>query len=202
MSDQNSPRILLASASPRRRHLLDQIGVAYRVQPADIDESPLDGEAPEPYTMRIAREKVETGALGRLDGEIVLGADTSVVVSGRMLGKPTDEDEAFKMLSMLSGNTHQVHTAVAVMEANGTIESVLNTSDVEFADMDDEWIRSYIATGEPMDKAGSYGIQGWAGCQIRRVSGSYSSIMGLPLFETARLLGNAGLNLPQIPRSA
>ena len=202
MTDSNHSRILLASASPRRRDLLDQIGVAYRVQPADIDESPLEGEAPEPYTLRIARGKVETGALDRFDGEIVLGADTSVVVGDEMLGKPTDEGQAFEMLRMLSGNTHQVYTAVAVMDPNGAIESVLSISDVEFAAMDDEWIRAYIATGEPMDKAGSYGIQGWAGCQIRRVSGSYSSIMGLPLFETARLLGNAGLELPQIPRSA
>lgn len=195
-------RILLASASPRRRDLLDQIGVAYRVQPADIDETPLENEAPKPYTLRIAREKVEKGAQGRHDGEIVLGADTAVVIEGRMLGKPGDEDEAFTMLRMLSGNTHQVYTAVAVMGREGGIETALNISDVEFSEMEDGWIRSYIATGEPMDKAGAYGIQGWAGCRIRRVSGSYSSIMGLPLFETAQLLGRAGLGLPQIPRSA
>lgn len=194
--------ILLASASPRRRALLKQIGVPHRVQPADIDESPLAGEAPKPYTLRIARGKVEKGALGRRQGEIVLGADTSVVVGDQMLGKPGDEEEAFKMLRTLSGVTHQVYTAVAVMDPGGKIETSLNISDVEFADLDDAWIRSYIGTGEPMDKAGAYGIQGWAGCQIRCVSGSYSSIMGLPLFETAQLLGNAGLDLPQIPRSA
>lgn len=202
MPGNNNPRILLASASPRRRDLLDQIGVSYRVRPADIDESPLEGEAPRPYTLRIARGKVEAGALGRHEGEIVLGADTSVVVGDQMLGKPGNEDEAFEMLRRLSGVTHQVYTAVAVMDPKGAIDSSLNISDVEFAPMDHDWIRSYIATGEPMDKAGSYGIQGWAGCQIRRVSGSYSSIMGLPLFETARLLGNAGLQLPQIPHSA
>lgn len=194
--------ILLASASPRRQRLLDQIGILYRVQPADIDESALEGEAPEPYTLRIAQGKVEQGGSVRRKDEIVLGADTSVVVGDRMLGKPQDEDEAFRMLRALSGVVHQVYTAVAVMSPDGSIESCLNVSDVEFASLDDSWIRSYIATGEPMDKAGSYGIQGWAGCQIRRVSGSYSSIMGLPLFETARLLGKAGLLLPQIPRSA
>jgi len=202
MADNNNSRVLLASASPRRRDLLDQVGVSYRVKPADIDETPLAGEAPKPYTLRIAREKVEKGALARQTGEIVLGADTSVVVGDRMLGKPASESEAAEMLRMLSGVTHQVYTAVAVMNPQGAIEACLSISDVEFAHMDDGWIRSYIATGEPMDKAGSYGIQGWAGCQIRRVSGSYSSIMGLPLYETAQLLGNAGLVLPQIPRSA
>ena len=193
-------RILLASASPRRRDLLDQIGVPYRVQPADIDESPLPDEAPKPYTLRIAREKALRGAQQREDGEIVLGADTSVVVGKHMLGKPGDESEAFEMLKRLSGVIHQVYAAVAVVAPGGEIGTSLNISDVEFGPMDDAWIRSYIATGEPMDKAGSYGIQGWAGCQIRRVSGSYSSIMGLPLYETAKLLGDAGLDLPQIPR--
>ncbi|HKJ16370.1 MAG TPA: Maf family protein [Xanthomonadales bacterium] len=199
----NSNRaILLASASPRRRDLLDQIGVSYRVQPADIDESPLPGEAAEPYTLRIAREKVIAGSGHRHEGEIVLAADTSVVVGDRMLGKPVDQDEAFDMLSILSGATHQVFTAVSVMNDRGRVESCLKVSDVEFAEMGDEWIRAYIETGEPMDKAGAYGIQGWAGAQIRRVNGSYSSIMGLPLFETAILLGNAGLRLPQIPEPA
>lgn len=201
-ADDNATRVLLASASPRRRELLKQIGVTHRVQPADIDETPLAGEAPQPYTLRIAREKVEKGALGRRQDEIVLGADTSVVVGDRMLGKPGDEDEAFEMLRCLSGVTHQVYTAVAVMDPGGSIETCLNISEVEFSHLDDDWIRAYIGTGEPLDKAGSYGIQGWAGCQISRVNGSYSSIMGLPLFETARLLGNAGLDLPQIPRCA
>ena len=194
-------RILLASASPRRRELLDQIGVSHRVQPADVDESARQGEAPEPYTLRIAREKVLEGAKSRYEGEIVLGADTAVVVGKRMLGKPANEDEACQMLRALSGTTHQVFTAVAVMDPGGEVESCLKVSEVEFAKLDESWIRAYVATGEPLDKAGAYGIQGWAGCQIRRVDGSYSSIMGLPLYETARLLGRAGLCLPQIPRS-
>ncbi len=194
--------ILLASASPRRRELLDQIGVPYRVRPADIDESPLPGEEPGPYTLRIAAEKVRAGAGERRPGEIVLAADTAVVVGNRMLGKPNDEDEAFLMLRNLSSATHQVFTAVSVMDAIGVVASSLKVSEVEFAEMADDWIRAYIATGEPMDKAGAYGIQGWAGAQIRTVRGSYSSIMGLPLFETAALLGNAGLELPQIPRPA
>ena len=122
-----------------------------------------------------------------------------MVVGQEMLGKPTDEANAYQMLQMLSGRAHQVYSAVAVMNLMGELETCLNVSDVEFAEMDEAWIRAYVATGEPLDKAGAYGIQGWAGCQIRRVNGSYSSIMGIPLFETAELLGKAGLKLPQIP---
>lgn len=202
ISEHTRAAIMLASASPRRRELLDQIGVSYFVQPADIDETPLPGEQPKPYTLRIAREKVMAVAGTRKNGEIILGADTAVVVGDQMLGKPADEDEAFAMLRMLSGVVHQVYTAVAVMGRDGELESSLRVSDVEFATMDDDWIRAYIETGEPMDKAGAYGIQGWAGVRIREVRGSYSSIMGLPLFETANLLGNAGLRLPQIPLPA
>ena len=195
-------QLLLASASPRRRLLLDQIGVAYRVQPADIDESAHANEAPEPYTLRIAAAKVRAVESHRQQGEIVLGADTAVVVGEEMLGKPADDAGACQMLQMLSGRAHQVYTAVAVMNPKGELETCLNVSDVVFAEMDEAWIKAYVATGEPLDKAGAYGIQGWAGCQIRRMNGSYSSIMGLPLFETAELLGQAGLELPQIPNPA
>ncbi len=195
-----SDRILLASGSPRRRELLDQIGVAYRVLPADIDESPLPNEAPDVYTRRIAAEKVSAVATRRDPGEIILGADTSVVLGEQMLGKPSDEAEAREMLQLLSGRIHEVFTAVAVLDPDNRMHTSLNVSQVEFARLDRAWIEAYVATGEPLDKAGAYGIQGWAGTQIRRVEGSYSSIMGLPLFEAARLLALAGLRLPQIPR--
>lgn len=190
--------VLLASASPRRCALLDQIGVSYRVDPADIDESPLPGEAPGPYTRRIAEEKVRAVALRRRTGEIVLGADTAVVLGDQMLGKPADEAEACEMLRALSGHTHEVYTAVAVLSPQGALLEGLNVSEVTFAELDEHWISEYVAAGEPMDKAGAYGIQGWAGSQIRMMHGSYSSIMGLPLYETARLLSGAGLCLPQI----
>ncbi len=195
-----SDRILLASGSPRRRELLDQIGVAYRVLPADIDESPLPNEAPDVYTRRIAAEKVSAVATRRDPGEIILGADTSVVLGEQMLGKPSDEAEAREMLQLLSGRIHEVFTAVAVLDPDNRMHTSLNVSQVEFARLDRAWIEAYVATGEPLDKAGAYGIQGWAGTQIRRVEGSYSSIMGLALFEAARLLALAGLRLPQIPR--
>lgn len=190
--------ILLASGSPRRRELLDQIGVAYRVIPADIDESVRADEDPEAYTRRIAREKVQAVACRRAAGEIVLGADTAVVLGERMLGKPEDKAGAVDMLRALSGRMHQVYSAVAVLDPRDSLEVLVNVSEVTFAELDDGWIRAYVDTGEPMDKAGAYGIQGWAGCRIRRVSGSYSSIMGLPLFETAQLLSGAGLRLPQL----
>jgi len=191
---------LLASASPRRRELLDQIGVRYRVLPADIDESAQSGEEPGPYVLRIAVGKVNAVASQRNPGEIVLGADTAVVLDHHMLGKPDGATQARAMLRMLSGRTHQVLTAVCVLSPEDDLETRLNISEVSFDELADEWINAYVATGEPLDKAGAYGIQGWAGSQIREVSGSYSSIMGLPLFETARLLASAGLRLPQIPR--
>lgn len=197
-SPHASVQVLLASASPRRRELLDQIGVPFRVDPADIDESPHVGEPPGDYTLRIAKEKVLAVARRRKPGEIVIGADTAVVLGDRMLGKPDGKSEARDMLGTLSGQTHQVYTAVAVLGPDASLESCLNVSEVTFADLDDEWIASYVETGEPLDKAGAYGIQGWAGCRISRMHGSYSSIMGLPLFETARLLAGAGLELPQI----
>jgi len=203
---ENTPlgSILLASGSPRRRELLDQIGVAYRVLSAGIDESVRPGEDPETYTCRIAQEKVLAAKARRAPGEIVLGADTAVVLGEQMqgkqmLGKPGDEAGAMEMLRALSGRTHEVYTAVAVLDPRDVLDVLLNVSEVSFAELDDAWIQAYVATGEPMDKAGGYGIQGWAGCQIRRVSGSYSSIMGLPLYETSQLLAKAGLRLPQIP---
>lgn len=199
MSETSMPGpILLASGSPRRRELLEQIGVAYQVLPADIDETAFPGEAPGAYTSRIAAAKVREVAPGRAAGQIVLGADTAVVLGDRMLGKPSDETEAVEMLHSLSGRSHEVYTAVAVLAPGGELHQRLNISRVTFAKLDDAWVRGYVASGEPMDKAGAYGIQGYAACQIREVVGSHSSIMGLPLFETALLLARAGLRLPPL----
>ena len=197
----NDSRIVLASGSPRRRELLDRIGVAYEVVPADIDESVIPGEDPATYTGRIAAAKVAAVA-GRLSRSvIILGADTAVVLGEDMLGKPSGPAEAVEMLQALSGRAHHVFTAVSVLDCEGSLHSALNVSRVTFADLDADWITAYVATGEPLDKAGAYGIQGWAACQISEVEGSHSAIMGLPLFETARLLARAGLPLPQLPRS-
>lgn len=193
-------RVLLASGSPRRTELLDQIGVPYRVFPANIDESARTGEEPRAYTRRIAEGKARAVTVERRPGEIVLGADTAVILGDRMLGKPEDPQHAEDMLRSLSDRTHEVFTAVAVVDSHGGIESRINVSMVRFAALDEKWIAAYVATGEPLDKAGAYGIQGWAGCQISEVRGSYSSIMGLPLFETARMLSTAGLRLPQLRR--
>lgn len=190
--------VLLASASPRRRELLGQIGVAFRVCPADIDEAVRQGEDPGQYTLRIAGEKVQAVGDQRQAGEIVLGADTAVALGDRLLGKPADAAQARAMLAALSGATHRVFTAVAVMDPEGAIDTRLNVSEVSFATLDPQWVAAYVDTGEPMDKAGAYGIQGWAGCQIRELRGSYSGVMGLPLFETAQLLASAGLRLPQL----
>lgn len=179
--------------------MLDQIDVTYETQPADIDETVRPGESPGGYTTRMAEEKVQAVAARRSDARIILGADTSVVLGDKILGKPLDAADACRMLSELAGKTHRVHTAVAVLGVDGALRSELNVSEVTFANMDSRWIEAYVETGEPLDKAGSYGIQGWAGTQIISVRGSYSSIMGLPLFETARLLASAGLTLPQLP---
>ena len=186
------PLITLASASPRRRELLEQIGISYEVLPVDIDESHLPGETAEQFVTRLAIEKAEAGyAMQNI--RPALGADTIVVLDGQILGQPVDFDMAVKMLSLLSARQHQVMTAVALSTASST-QSVLNVSEVEFAQLNSQQINSYCETTEPFDKAGAYGIQGLAAQFIRQISGSYSSIMGLPLFETAQLLRQAGID--------
>ena len=187
--------IILASGSPRRRELLRQIGVAFRVVPAEIDESVIEDETPEDYTSRLAVGKVEAVVREVGNGQIVLGADTTVVLGGDILGKPLNEDHAVEMLQALSGRSHEVFTAVAVADRCGRIDQVINVTEVEFAPLEERWIRAYVRSGEPMDKAGAYGIQGWAAPRISRIHGSQSSVMGLPLYETAVLLERAGLDL-------
>ena len=186
--------LVLASASPRRRELLTQIGVAHRVAPVGLDESRRRGEAPADYVLRLAREKADAGwqLLTDREREVVLAADTAVVLGDDILGKPRDRTEALAMLLQLSGRTHQVLTAVALRDTRG-IASQLSESLVTFRPISREEAEQYWATGEAQDKAGAYAIQGRAAVFVERIEGSYSGVMGLPLFETARLLGAAGL---------
>lgn len=194
------PRIYLASTSPRRRELLRQIGVHFEVltfrggergDDADVDETPLPDEAVEHYVERIALTKAEAGwrrvHWRKLPRRPVLAADTTLELDGEIIGKPHDMADARAILGRLSGRSHRVLTAIAI--SDGThIRSSLSVSDVRFRTLSAEDIRHYVLSGEPMDKAGAYGIQGKAAIFIQEIRGSYSSIMGLPLFETARLL--------------
>jgi septum formation protein len=185
------PRIVLASSSPRRRELLTMIGVRHQVIPADIDESYLSGEVPLAHAERLARQKAETVASAVPDA-IVIGADTIVVIDGQVLGKPRDEPHAADMLRQLSGRTHEVMTAVAV--ARGTrVESEVEVVSVTFRDLREDEIRAYIATREPMDKAGAYGIQGYGATIVERIAGDFFAVMGLSLGRLIRLLERLGL---------
>ena len=187
------PPLILASSSPRRRELLNQIGMAYQVIVADIDESVRPGEDAGDYVCRMAREKALE--VQRRDGVTVsvLGADTAVVVNGRILGKPVDREDAFRMLEDLSGRTHEVWSAVALVSPGGGLRERLNITRVTFSELDRAWIGSYCDSGDPMDKAGAYGVQGIAAQKISHMEGSYSGVMGLPLHETAEILQEAGV---------
>jgi septum formation protein len=187
------PLIFLASASPRRSALLTQIGVAHEIQAVNIDESLRPGESPPEYVYRLARSKAESlwDRLAPADRLPVLGADTTVALGADILGKPADRAEELAMLRRLSGQTHQVYTGVAVRSASGT-QMRLSVSDVTFRKLTDLEILAYWDTGEPVDKAGGYAVQGRAAVFIERISGSYSGIVGLPVFETAELLQTIG----------
>jgi septum formation protein len=186
-----SADLVLASGSPRRRALLQQIGIRFVVQPADVDESVRAGESPDAYVVRLAREKA-LAVLNAGDGRLpVLGADTAVILDGEILCKPEHRVEAVAMLNRLSGRTHEVYSAVAVAERGGAVRDALNVTRVTFAELEVEWIESYCDTGDPMDKAGAYGVQGKAAERIQRIEGSFSGVMGLPLYETHRLLDGA-----------
>lgn len=185
----------LASASPRRRELLAQIGVPFVTLIASIDETALPGEPAERYVERLAREKALAGlaALSDPADAVVLGADTAVVLDGRILGKPADRAECLATLAALSGREHQVLTAVALASAQ-RIESRVVASRVRFRPLRAGEAEAYWATGEPCDKAGSYGIQGLAAVFVSQLEGSYSAVVGLPLCETAQLLGEFGIS--------
>lgn len=186
-----SPHVILASASPRRRELLDLVGIAHDVQPADIDETYRDGEEAAEHASRLAREKGATIA-ARHPEAIVISADTIVLTDGLVLGKPRDEAEAARMLSMLGGQTHVVLTAVAVTY-RGEMRSAVESVRVTFRPLDDERIGAYIATTEPMDKAGAYGIQGFGATLVERIDGDYFAVMGLPLARMVDLLAEIGV---------
>lgn len=183
------PLIYLASASPRRSELLAQIGIAHRIAPVAVDESAGSDEAPEKYVSRLAALKADTlwQRLPAAERLPVLGSDTAVIIDHAILGKPADEDDCVRMLQLLSGRTHQVYTAVALRSASGN-EVRLCISDVTFRELTMAQMRAYWRSGEPADKAGGYAVQGRAAMFIRHITGSYSGIMGLPLFETAELL--------------
>lgn len=184
----DSPHIILASSSPRRRELLRQIGVVFRVVVADVDETALPAEKPADYVLRVALDKA-AAVWSRTGGSLpVLAADTAVVLDGCILGKPADRAEAAAMLRRLSGRTHEVYSAVALRLGAHRTADCLNVTRVTFADLTPEWIEAYIDTGDPMDKAGAYGVQGGAAARIARIEGSFSGVMGLPLFETSELL--------------
>jgi septum formation protein len=185
--------VYLASSSPRRRELLAQIGVPFEVRPAGISESLAPGEAPKDFVRRMATAKAET-VWNRIEsGErrAVIGADTVVVVDGRVLGKPAGADDAVAMLDELSGRTHVVMTGVAVVHSGGSAGDV-SSSEVRFRSTTAKERRAYVATGEAMDKAGGYAIQGLGAVFIERLSGSYSGVVGLPLALTVRLLAGTG----------
>jgi len=186
-----SPVLRLASVSPRRRELLAQIGVPHVVTGAHIDETVHAGERPHDYVQRMARTKAQT--VWEQDGSLpVLAADTTVVLDGTVFGKPVDRPDAVRMLGLLSGRTHEVLTAVALASAEG-LSMRMSVSAVRFRVLTVEEISSYWDSGEPRDKAGAYAIQGLAAVFIESLSGSYSGVMGLPLFETSELLRAAGV---------
>ena len=187
------PRLVLGSASPRRLELLAGIGVIPdAVRPADIDETPLPGERPRDYCRRVTEEKAQ--AVPRAPGEVVLAADTTVAVGRRILGKPEDRDEAAAFLTLLGGRRHRVITAVSVVSAGG-MRSRNVVSTVRMARLSADEMNAYLDTNDWQGKAGAYAIQGPAGAFIPWVSGSYTAIMGLPVYETARLLSAAGVTV-------
>ena len=199
-------KIYLTSKSPRRRELLRQIGIEFEilmlregdVRDGAVSEIVLPGEAPEDYVARVAREKAESGAGAvlwrKLPQRPVLASDTTVTLDGLILGKPANMEDAVSTLKLLSGRTHQVLTSVAVM-ANGQMFEAMQRSEVTFGELSEHTLLAYCALSEPYDKAGGYAVQGYAAQFIERITGSYSGIMGLPLFETTQLLQKAGIKI-------
>ncbi len=189
--------IVLASASPRRQDLLSQLVKSFEVMPADIDETPFELETPEEYVLRMAREKaeatIEKSSLGVRD--LIIASDTSVVIGDTILGKPTSLDDAKRMLRSLSGQTHSVMTSLCV--CNGGLNRVATrnvVTEVTFREISDLEIQQYWNTGEPQDKAGAYAIQGIGGIFVQHISGSFSAVVGLPLFELSQLLSEFGVS--------
>jgi septum formation protein len=185
--------LVLASASPRRQALLAQLRLSFLVDPADVDESVRPGESPRTYVQRLAQQKA-VAVSHRHPGKVVLGADTTVTLDGDVLGKPKNAEEALAMLSRLTGRTHRVITAVATAGPTNAVQAV--ETRVTFADASWEALDFYARSGEPLDKAGAYALQGLGGFLVERISGSHSNVIGLPLVETVALLQAAGVRLP------
>lgn len=183
----------LASQSPRRRELLSQLGYQFEIVAADIPEIPAAHEMPRDYALRIALEKARAGARNASKPLPVLGADTDVVLDGRILGKPADEADAVRMLRALSGRSHEVYSAVAIVLGTQT-ETALSVTEVQFGEVSEAAARAYWATGEPQGKAGAYAIQGLGAQFVRAIRGSYSGVVGLPLHETCDLLRRFGIH--------
>lgn len=186
------PRVILASQSPRRRELLTLVGIPHDVRPADVDEQVHPDEAPVPHCERLARTKAHTLAVAHPNA-VVIGSDTIVVIDGDILGKPVDRADAITMVTRLSGRTHTVFTAVAVAHNLQTLSGVESVS-VTFRSLTEAQITSYVDTGEPMDKAGAYGIQGYGATIVERIDGDYFAVMGLPLGRLIALLRDLGFD--------
>jgi septum formation protein len=181
------PVITLASASPRRQQLLEMLHLPIRVQPANVQEIPLPRETPAAYSRRLARDKARA-----VPGAYVLGADTIVVLDEHILEKPADDDDAVRMLTALQGRTHTVITSICLI-ANGVAHEAADHTLVTFRDADERFLRAYVATGEPLDKAGAYGIQGLGAALVERIDGDFFGVMGLPVRLVLKLLADAGL---------
>ncbi len=180
------PTIVLASASPRRRHLLEMLHIPIIVSPANVQEIPLPHERPAEYSRRLARDKARA-----VPGHVVLGADTIVVLDDHILEKPRDDDDAVRMLAGLQGRTHTVITSICLI-ADGVEHEAADHTLVTFRTADEPYLRAYVATGEPRDKAGAYGIQGWGAALVERIDGDFFSVMGLPVRLVLKLLADAG----------
>lgn len=185
--------LILASQSPRRAELLEQLQLPFTVKAADIDESVGTSETPHDYVRRLSLQKAQVVASQSAQGSIVLGSDTSVVIDDLILGKPLDKADCHRMLSLLSDRHHQVMTAISAIKGNQILTDVVIT-DVYFKHLSDKEIDWYWQTGEPLDKAGSYAIQGLGGQFVTQIKGSYSAVVGLPLYETKELLTGIGLD--------
>ncbi len=192
----SKPALYLASSSPRRREILSALGLEFTVRSRDVDETPLPGEAAEDMVLRLARAKALAPDVGESD--VVIAADTAVVVDHVALGKPRDEDDALAMLMQLSGRQHSVVTGVAVRGA-GRVREVLSATNVHFRDIGQDEARAYWQSGEPRDKAGAYAIQGIGGAFVENIEGSYSGVVGLPVFETLKLLHDVGVHVLPTP---
>lgn len=189
-------KIILASASPRRQELIGRLIPDFKVMTDDSPEEVIMGEKPEETVKRLAKQKAENVAKEITDDAVVIAADTMVALDGQVLGKPCDEKEAYNMLKMLSGNTHQVYTGVAVIDTkSGRIINEYETTGVKFRTLLDDEIKAYIKSGEPMDKAGAYGIQELGALFIQGIEGDYFNVVGLPLCRLGRILKEMGIDL-------